>query len=304
MTGGAPLVSIGIPTYNRAASVEGAIRSALAQDHPALEVVVSDDASTDGTAAAVRALAAADPRVRFIVQPDNLGHARNFQAVLDAAAGEWFMWLSDDDRLDPAYVTRCLAAARDGGHVAACGLARYDREGEHVVDERPTDLRSRRPGARVVAYFARVNMNGALFAVARRADLRAIGFPDRVGGDWRLVAALASRGRICTVRDVHIHRSIAGLSSDAEQLGRSFGMRGVRARQHHLVVAARIAGELAAGSPAFAPQPPLARAATAALVALLIVIRFPGLALARRVLERAGLDGVEPAVTAWVRKRD
>ena len=106
------------------------------------------------------------------------------------------------------------------------------------------------------------------------------------------------------MRDVHIHRSIGGLSSDAEQLGRSFGMRGVGARQHHFVVAARIAGELAAGSPAFAPQPRLARAATAALAALLIVTRFPGLALARRVLERAGLDRVEPAVTAWVRKRD
>ena len=111
MTGGAPLVSIGIPTYNRAASVERAIRSALAQDHRALEVVVSDDGSTDGTGAAVRALAAADPRVRLISQPVNLGHARNFQAVLDAAAGEWFMWLSDDDWLDPAYVARCLAAA-------------------------------------------------------------------------------------------------------------------------------------------------------------------------------------------------
>jgi glycosyltransferase involved in cell wall biosynthesis len=46
-----PLVSIGIPTYNRVESLDRALRSALAQDHPELEVVVSDDASTDGTEA-------------------------------------------------------------------------------------------------------------------------------------------------------------------------------------------------------------------------------------------------------------
>src|SRR4051812_48138560 len=97
----APLVSIGIPTFNRAESLRRSIRSALAQDHPALEVVVSDDGSTDNTAAVVAELAAHDARLRCVSQAVNLGHARNFQAVLEAARGEYFMWLSDDDWLDP-----------------------------------------------------------------------------------------------------------------------------------------------------------------------------------------------------------
>lgn len=303
MTERAPLVTIGIPTYNRVASLERALRSALAQDQDGLEVLVSDDGSDDGTADAVRAIAGTDPRVRLIVQPVNLGHARNFQAVLDAARGEYFMWLSDDDRLDPAYVSRCLAALRADGDVLVCGLARYHADGRHVIDERPTDLRSARPGARVLAYFARVNVNGALFGVARRADLRAIGFADAVGGDWRLVSALAARGRVRTIRDVHIHRSLDGLSSDPEALARSFGMSGVRARRHHVVLAWRLAREIAAG-PAFAPLSRAERAIVAPLSALLIVVRFPGIDLARRILERLGLDGVEPAVTGWVRRRD
>jgi glycosyltransferase involved in cell wall biosynthesis len=304
MTGPPPLVSIGIPTYNRSAPVRRAIRSALGQDHPELEVVVSDDGSTDDTAEVVGAIAESDPRLRLIVQPANLGHARNFDAVLQAARGEYFMWLSDDDWLDAGYVSRCLGALREHGDVLVCGLARYHAGGRHAVDERPTDLLAERPGARVIAYFARVNVNGALFGVARRDDLRAIGFADAVGGDWRLVSGLAARGRVRTVRDVHIHRSMEGLSSDAEQLARSFGMAGARARHHHVVLAGRLAREIASGAPPFAPLPIAERVVVAPLVALLIVVRFPGIALARRILERLGLDSVEPRVTAWVRSRD
>jgi hypothetical protein len=304
MTAPTPLVSIGIPTYNRSASLRRAIRSALEQDHAPLEVVVSDDASPDGTAAAVHALAAEDPRVRLLVQPVNVGHARNFQAVLDAARGEYFMWLSDDDWLDPAYVSRCLAALREHGDVLVCGLARYHAGGRHAVDERPTDLLSPRPGARVLAYFARVNVNGALFGVARRADVAEVGFADAVGGDWRLVAGLAARGRVRTLRDVHIHRSLEGLSADAERLARSFGMTGLRARQHHVVLAGRLAAEIASGSAPFGSLGRSERAVVAPLVAVLIVARFPGLVLVRRLLGRLGLERVEPWVTAWVRRRD
>jgi glycosyltransferase involved in cell wall biosynthesis len=304
MTTPTPLVSIGIPTYNRSASLQRAIRSALEQDRSDIEVVVSDDGSSDDTEAVVRSIAATDARLRLIVQPRNLGHARNFEAVLTAARGEYFMWLSDDDWIDREYVSRCLEALRRHGDALVCGLARYRADGRHVVDERPTDLLSRRPGARVLAYFARVNVNGALFGIARRTDLLEVGFADSVGGDWRLVSALAARGRIRTVRDVHIHRSMEGLSSDAVALARSFGMGGVRARHHHVVLAGRLACEIACGGTAFAPVPVLERILIAPLVALLIVLRFPGIQLARRILERLGLDDVEPRVTAWVRRRD
>ena len=304
MTGAAPLVTIGIPTYNRSASLEHAIGSALAQDYGALEVVVSDDASRDDTAAMVRGLARDDARLRLVVQPVNLGHARNFQAVLEASRGEYFMWLSDDDRLEPGYVSRCVEMLRDDGAVLVCGLARYHAAGRYAVDERPTDLLSLRSAVRVLAYFARVNVNGALFGVARRRDLLEVGFVDSVGGDWRLVSALAARGRIRTRRDVHIHRSLEGLSSDAERLARSFGMTGPRARHHHVVLAWRLAREILIGGPAYGRLPLTARVTVAPLVALLIVARFPGVNGVRRALDGLGLATVEPRVTAWIRRRD
>jgi glycosyltransferase involved in cell wall biosynthesis len=304
-SGRVPRVSVGIPTYNRAATALRAARSALAQEHPAMEVVVSDDASTDGTPEVLGALAAQDARLRYVRQPRNLGHAENFQAVLDAATGEYFMWLADDDWLDPAYVSRCLAALEaDPGAVLVCGLARYHRDGEHVADERPLDLSSSRPGLRVLRYFARVNVNGPLYGVAAREEHARVGFPAVVGGDWLLVAAHAARGRVLTLPDVHVHRSLTGLGADPERLAAGFGLSGFWARNHHLWLAGRLAHDIAVADPAYAGLPPLARVVTGVGAGLLVLVRYPLVLLARRALGPLGFDRVEAAAVAWARRRD
>ena len=60
----------------------------------------------------------------------NLGHARNFQVVFELSRGEYFMWLSDDDELEPGYVRHCLEALEaDPQLVGVCGRGRYHRPG-------------------------------------------------------------------------------------------------------------------------------------------------------------------------------
>ena len=300
----ASLVTVGIPTYNRSDRLLRAVHSALAQDHEALEVVVSDDASTDSTEAGMRELAAREPRLRYVRQERNLGHAGNFQAVLDAARGDYFMWLSDDDWLDAAYVSSCLAVlVREPGTSLVAGLASYYSEGGHVIDERPMELASARPGARVLRYLARVNMNGVLFGLARRADLQRLRFKEQVGGDWLLVSGLAAAGRVHTLSGVHIHRSISGLSSDRQKLAESLGMSGQLARHHHFAVAGAFAREIVS-APAYDGLSRPHRASLAVLAAALIVVRFPGGLAVRGLLRRLGLGGLEATAAAWVRRRD
>jgi glycosyltransferase involved in cell wall biosynthesis len=300
------MVSVGLPTYRRPETLARALRSVLAQTHRDLEVVVSDDASPEAeTERVVRELAAADTRVRYIRQPQNLGHASNYAYVLGAARGEHFMWLADDDWIDPAYIARCLhELGSDDSLRLVAGLARYYRDGDHVIDERPTDLLAARPGARIVRYFARVNVNGPLFGVTRRADLLSIGFPGVVGGDWTIVAALAASGRVRTLRDVHIHRSMSGLGKDARALAESFGYTGLGARSHHVLVARRLAADLAWRDPAYDVMSRPERVLTAVVSATLVLVRFPGLGLLRRVLRAVGLDRLEDRAGAWVRARE
>lgn len=108
---GAPaLVTIMIPTYGQARIVGKAIESALAQDYPNLEVVVSDDASPDGTAAAVGPFTA-DPRLRYVRRPLNLGRTANYRSTLvEEAMGTYVLNLDGDDWLcDPTYVSAAMA---------------------------------------------------------------------------------------------------------------------------------------------------------------------------------------------------
>lgn len=109
-----PLVSIVVPTFNRVAMLREAVESALAQRHPELEVVVSDNASEDGTREAALAWRA-DPRFRYHRNATNLGMVANWRrAVFEHARGDWFLILSDDDRLlDPDYLSKAMALVRE-----------------------------------------------------------------------------------------------------------------------------------------------------------------------------------------------
>jgi glycosyltransferase involved in cell wall biosynthesis len=104
-----PLVSVGLPVRNGESTIGPVIESVLAQHHDHIEMLVSDNASTDGTEEICRQLAKADPRVRYHRQAENVGLFNNFVSTIGLATGDYFRWIGDDDRLDPTYVTRCLA---------------------------------------------------------------------------------------------------------------------------------------------------------------------------------------------------
>src|SRR5487761_1211749 len=97
-------VSIGIPTINRSSLALRAIRSALAQTYSDVEVIVSDDASTDDTVA--RGQEIHDPRLVLVRQKERLGLVGNFDFCLRHATGEFFLLLGDDDVLLPTAIER------------------------------------------------------------------------------------------------------------------------------------------------------------------------------------------------------
>jgi glycosyltransferase involved in cell wall biosynthesis len=236
-------------------------------------------------------VAAEDPRVRFERNDRNLGHAANFRRVVERTRGEYFMWLSDDDWLDPGYVDACLATLEADPSLALVGgQGRYFRDGEFVLDERPQNLLSRRPLARVAHYYAWVAMNGLLFGLGRRETFMAVPFKQVVGGDWLTVATIAYRGRVRTLEHVHVNRSIAGLSEDPQRLARSFGLSGVRERLHHAFSAAEIAAEIGWREPVYGASPRFARLATGLASGALVAVRHVGWtqlkALGRRLTGR------------------
>jgi len=100
----APRVSIGMPVYNGEAQVKEALDSLLSQTFTNFELIVSDNASTDNTAAIVQAYAAKDARVRYHRQAENIGATNNFNWVLNAASAEYYMWAAHDDVWEPGFI--------------------------------------------------------------------------------------------------------------------------------------------------------------------------------------------------------
>jgi len=100
-----PLVSIGLPVYNGEAHLEAALKSLLAQDYENFEIVICDNASTDGTEGICRPFASRHANVRYIRNPENLGAMPNFSRVVDNSQGKWFMWAAHDDLWQGNYVS-------------------------------------------------------------------------------------------------------------------------------------------------------------------------------------------------------
>ncbi|KAK47615.1 glycosyl transferase [Caballeronia jiangsuensis] len=107
-----PLVSVLVPHHNLGAYLEDTVRSALASEYANLEVVVVDDASTDTHSVEVveRLTANADPRVRVVRSPQNLGLAATRNVALSHARGTYALTLDADDLIDPSFVPIAVKA--------------------------------------------------------------------------------------------------------------------------------------------------------------------------------------------------
>src|SRR5258708_7801685 len=96
-----PLVSIGLPTYNGEKRIVSTLKSILNQNYPNLEVIISDNCSSDNTETVCSELSKINQAVHYFRQKENIGIIPNFKFVLSKASGDFFMWIADDDSLEP-----------------------------------------------------------------------------------------------------------------------------------------------------------------------------------------------------------
>ncbi|MEQ1846184.1 MAG: glycosyltransferase family 2 protein [Nitrospira sp.] len=125
-----PLVSIGIPTYNRANSyLRHALRSAVSQTYKNIEIIVSDNCSPDNTESVVKAFN--DPRIRYYRQTENIGPVKNRNFCVEQARGEYFVMLLDDDLIDDDFISTCMDAVKGHGEpgLVLTGARQIDSEG-------------------------------------------------------------------------------------------------------------------------------------------------------------------------------
>lgn len=224
---GDTLVSVGLPVRNGVRTLETAIRSVLAQDHERLELVISDNASTDDTETLCRDLAATDSRILYHRQPRDVGILSNYIQAMHLAKGAFFKWMGDDDWLAPPCLSRCLEAfAEDSRLLLVTTQINYIKlDGTTFTRSYfGSTLRSNDPIERftaITSYLADEMPIDPLYGLMRRAEVAAIERRNMLGEDEVFAAKLALAGPWGHVPQVlaHRHRKYDRLSVLARRLG-------------------------------------------------------------------------------------
>ena len=134
-------VSVGLPVYNAERYLEHALDDLLTQTHTDLEVVISDNGSTDRTQEICERYAARDSRITYLRHQANRGAAWNHNEVLRRTSGPYFRWYAYDDGLDPRCVEACAAALdADPSIVLAWPLTTVIDEDGSVTSQYRADL--------------------------------------------------------------------------------------------------------------------------------------------------------------------
>ena len=226
----APTVSIGLPVFNGERFLSEAIESLLAQTHTDFELIISDNASTDRTSEIALGHAARDTRIRYIRHAHNLGAARNWNFVVEAATGTYFKWASANDRCDPTMLEKCVAALRQDGRVVLC----YGRTALIEDDGRPLgeyegdpEFMDASPSRRFVRLLTELQMNNAQCGVIRLDALRRTRLERSysAASDKVLMAELVLQGGYRRLDEVLLYRRVGKESATrflSEQEQRTF----------------------------------------------------------------------------------
>jgi Glycosyl transferase family 2 len=267
-------VVIAIPTHNRADLLARAARSALAQDHTHITLIISDDGSTDDTRITCHELASGDPRVVVHRQGANLGLTGNYnwlvkRAVTDRKATDgYFMFLSDDDWLEPDYVSSCVQAfesRRDHSMVAGRTVLELDSAVPQV--EADVNLVSDSAAARLWTFCQDVLPTGVFSGLMPFEVVRQLP-PQRnvLGHDWILLANIAVLGKIATVAETAIHRDTNGASTSLKALANTLGVSPLQAVRPLLNIGYFMAAECLRRSPVMGRLPLASRIHLACVV--------------------------------------
>lgn len=245
-----PTLSIGLPVYNGERYLRESLDALLAQTFSDFELIISDNASSDGTAEICREYAERDGRIRYVRQAANIGAAPNHNILPTLARAPYFKWASHDDLYDRELLQKCMETLR--AHPEAtlvhCWDARIDAGG-HQSEPSPYRLDTANPSPSARLRSLLYTQGGDDFYGVIRTDvLRRLGpHGSYFNADRTFVAGLALYGPFYQVPEVlYFRREHSGRLSRATTRQRAMGLDPQRAsRFRHPAV--RLYGEYVVG---------------------------------------------------------
>jgi glycosyltransferase involved in cell wall biosynthesis len=269
-----PLVTIGIPTYNRQGLIARTIDSALMQDYENIQIIISDNASTDETERICCEYSGRDIRIVYFRHEKNNGPVANFDCVLEMAKGKYFMWLGDDDWVDANYISECVKKLNESVATSLVyGLPLYYKSAGYSHAGKVFSLTQRYWFSRVVSYYRQVTDNGMFYGVMRTSQVRHLRNQQVLGGDWHLIANMAAQGCIQCAGATSIHRELGGNSSSYGHIINALNLPAWHALFPYLSIAMTAWQDIAAQGAGYVQYPAIQRYAVACAAFIIILAR-------------------------------
>jgi glycosyltransferase involved in cell wall biosynthesis len=203
-------VSIGLPVYNGENFLKCAIESILTQTYTDFELIISDNASEDGTQDICQRFAEKDHRVHYYRNSTNLGLFKNFNQVFQLSKGKYFQWMAHDDLLAPEFLSKTVPILDQNDSIVICHTQeiRIDVEGKTMaLFDYPSRASSEIPRERFhdALFVPPVSVSGLIRSDALRKTRLHLEF---IGSDWNLAFELAMLGRFYEVPErLYLRRS-------------------------------------------------------------------------------------------------
>ena len=217
-----PLVSIGVPIFNGANSLPNTLTKLLAQTYQNIELIVSDNCSTDNTQKICEAFAKNDERIKYFRQSENRGVGRNFRFVLEQAQGKYFLWNAGDDTRSPDYVAVNVAFLEANPDYCASTSRARDEGGRfnpRWMGDRA--LSQDRAEDRILTYFKGWHRNSIFYSMYRREVLvnnPVLYGPEHLGQDWTMIIQLAKSAKFQRLEQGELVLGTGGISKSIRHL--------------------------------------------------------------------------------------
>lgn len=215
-----PSISIGLPVYNGARFLPQALESLLGQSFSDIELIVSDNASSDSTQDICTEYAMHDARIRYVRQNVNIGAMRNWNFVAKQARGKYFKWSSASDYCAPDMLARCFAAMEAESDIVLCygQTCLVDQEtGEQTEYTGNIEIMEDRPHERFSKLCGSLKLNNAYGGLIRTNALHRTKLNRFYsGGDIILMAELALMGRFRLLPQTLLYRRMGRETSSNE----------------------------------------------------------------------------------------
>lgn len=217
-----PRVAIGMPVFNGAKTVAHAIESITDQTYTNFRLIISDNASTDGTERICEEFVRNDSRIDYIRQKSNIGGEANFDTVLRLSDAEYFMWAAADDVRSPDYVALCVDFLdAHPNYAAATCPTRYTGGNPNAILMGDRSLEADSSFDNIINVFdtlGKLRVNSRFYSIFRRSALTF--WPDQqkdyLGSDWALTLQLLQHGKFKRLDSGYIELGREGASKQLD----------------------------------------------------------------------------------------